>query len=348
MKMFNKNLKYYRLKKNMSMKELADKIGVTQMAISHYEKGDRKPNMEIIRSLASALGVKVSDFLDKRNSKLNFVHGEFRKNTKLSLTQQEFIKESVEEYMSRFFSIVDILGNDVLTEFPKIHSLEYFDDAEKNALQMRKYLRISEFGPIGNLIEILENSGFLIFFCDILNDNFFGRNGLVNIRPYIIVNKNMTAERIRSTLAHELAHIAFKWPKDMSEKDIELSATKISGAFLFSKNDVLRELGTRRSAITKDMIITCKVYGISMYLLVKRAHICNVINDNIAKNFFISANKVGWKKHEPERIEKEFPSLFEQLVFRAVCENEISIQKGAELLKKPISFIEENCLNEEW
>lgn len=37
--MFSKNLKYYRLKNNLSKKKLAEKIGITSMAISHYEKG---------------------------------------------------------------------------------------------------------------------------------------------------------------------------------------------------------------------------------------------------------------------------------------------------------------------
>ena len=40
--MFEKNLKYYRLKKNMSMKDLAEACGVTSMAISNYESGKRK------------------------------------------------------------------------------------------------------------------------------------------------------------------------------------------------------------------------------------------------------------------------------------------------------------------
>ena len=82
--MFNKNLKYYRLKNNMSMKELASLAGVSPMAISHYESGERKPGMETIKALAQALGVKVTDFLSSRNENLVFVHGEFRKGSKLS------------------------------------------------------------------------------------------------------------------------------------------------------------------------------------------------------------------------------------------------------------------------
>ena len=103
--MFNKNLKYYRLKKNLSKRELAALVDVTPMAITHYENGDRKPNIETIKALAAALDVRVTDFLSRRNEQLVFVHGEFRKNTKMSQTKQELIRESVEEYMSRFFKL---------------------------------------------------------------------------------------------------------------------------------------------------------------------------------------------------------------------------------------------------
>ena len=53
--MFGKNLKYYRLKNNMSMKELADLVQISPMAISHYEKEERRPDMQTIKALAKAL-----------------------------------------------------------------------------------------------------------------------------------------------------------------------------------------------------------------------------------------------------------------------------------------------------
>ena len=72
--MFNKNLKYYRLKQNMSKKELASLVNVTPMAITHYESGERRPNMETIKALASALGVRVSDFLSRRNERYILIY----------------------------------------------------------------------------------------------------------------------------------------------------------------------------------------------------------------------------------------------------------------------------------
>ncbi len=121
--MFSKNLKYYRLKKNMNKKELASLVGVTPMAISHYENGMRRPGMEVVKALAKALDVRVADFLNSRNKNLVFMHGEFRKGSRLTEKQQEYVRESVEEYMSRFYTIVDILGGEVLPEAPACHGV---------------------------------------------------------------------------------------------------------------------------------------------------------------------------------------------------------------------------------
>lgn len=343
--MFCKNLKYYRLKKNLTKKELASLIGVTPMAITYYESGARKPNMETIKELASALGVRTIDFLGDRNGKLEFSYGEFRKGSSLPKSQEEYIQESIEEYMTRFFSVIDIMGESVLAKVPLCHKLALEDKAEKDAINLRMELRIPEDGPIGNLVELLENRGILVFYIDIDSFDFSGMNGFVNLRPFIVINQNMSSERMRSTIVHELAHLLFSWPLDMPKKEQEERATAISGAFLFSENDAKRKLGIRRSYVSKDMEIICKEYGISMYMLVKRAEICKIISTTSAKGFYIRAASLGWKKNEPSRIEKEEPMLFSQLVFRAVCEQEITIQKGAELLNCSYEFVVDQCFS---
>lgn len=341
--MFGKNLKYYRLKNNMSMKELADLIGISPMAISHYENEERRPNMQTIKALANALHVRVTDFLANRDTDLEFCFGEFRKNNKLSAKQQEFIKEEVEEYFGRFYQAVNILGGEVLSDYPELHSLELTESAEKNALKLREKLELSKNGPIGGLIEILENKGILVYLCDIKSDHFSGMNGTVNGRPYIIINNNMNPQRIRSTIAHEMAHLMFDWPDDMDDKDVENMANAISGAFLFPLSDMKRELGIRRSAITNDMVGICKEYGISMYMLVMRANKNGIVNDYVARKFYINANKAGWKRNEPPRANTEETGLFYQLVYRAVAENEISVQKGAELLHESFEKVMKEC-----
>ena len=337
--MFSKNLKFYRLRKQMSKKELADRANVTPMAITNYEKGDRKPNMATLQTLASALEVRVSDFLAVRNEDIAFVHGEFRKNSSLSKTQQEYIRECVEEYFNRFMTVVEVLGGDVLPNAPICHVIPLSEDPEENACALRAHLGFAKDGPIEDLIGKLENKGILVYECSINSDKFSGMNGFVNNRPFIVLNPQMTSERNRSTIVHELAHLMFVWPENMDDKEIEKMATAIGGAFLFPESDAKRELGIHRSAITKDMVLVAIEYGISMMLLVKRAELVHIITVSCAKDFYIKASKEGWRTNEPSRIEKEKPVLFEQLVYRAVNEKEISVQRGAELLKIPFNNV---------
>jgi len=343
--MLGKNLKYYRLKNNMTKKALADAIGVTPMAITNYENGDRNPNMDILKSLANALSIKVTDFLANTGGELRFSHGKFRKGSKLGVMNQEYIREAVEEYFGRFFQVVSFLGGQrILGPVPEIKKIPWMDDTENAAKELRKYLGISINGPVPNLVEILENKGILVLFIEVDSDYFSGMNGTVNGIPYIVINRTMSVARIRSTIVHEVAHFVFDWPENLTDKDEEDLVTAISGAFLFPKEDAYRELGYKRSAISKAMTMTCKEYGISIYMLVKRARLCEIINDSVEKVFYIRASKAGWRKAEPDwGIQKEEPNLFEQLVYRAVTEEEISVQKGAELLKTSYDAVANAC-----
>lgn len=331
--MLEKNLKYYRLRSGLSKRELASRIGVSAMAISHYENGERKPEIDILRRLAGELGVKLADFLAVRSGNHQYAHCEFRKNCALSKTEEEFICESVEEYFDRFFNVVDALGGEVLPACPEIRCVKVGRDSEEAARLLRKHLGFAEEGPIQNLVGAMENKGVLIFRCGIENAHFSGMNGTVDGRPYLILNANMTPERQRSTLVHELAHVFCVFPDDMPEKECEDFATAISGAFLCPREDMLRELGVRRTRITSDMIMVAKEYGVSTLLLMKRANLLGMISDAVYKDFMIRASQNGWRKNEPSRIPEETTNLFEQLTIRAVNEDEISQLRGAELLK---------------
>ena len=66
--------------------------------------------------------------------------------------------------------------------------------------------------------------------------------------------------------------------------------------FFFQKQMQKRELGLRRTKVSKDMTLICREYGISMYLLVKRAALCGIITSSVEKDFYIKAGKAGLEK----------------------------------------------------
>lgn len=333
--MLGRNITFYRLKKGISKKELAAAVGLSPMSITYYEQNQRTPDLSTTRKLANALGTNLAGLMASSPETHQFQHGEYRKNGKLSKKNQELICASVEDYFNRFLSVSDILGKGALRDAPQCHSITPTMEAEKDAGALRMILGFSQEGPIPNLIGALENKGILVYLFDYNNDQFSGMNGLVDDRPFVVINSNMTAERQRSTLVHEIAHVFFSIPEN-DDSVWEKHMTAVSGAFLFPKDDAFNELGLKRTAVTSDMAMVAKEYGISLQMLAKRAQILGILSDSAYRAFNIRLNQNGGRKNEPSRIEAENTSLFKQLVLRAIGEEEISFSKGAELLRIPL------------
>lgn len=74
-------------------------------------------------------------------------------------------------------------------------------------------------------------------------------------------------------------HMMFELDDDINEEQF---ATEVSGAFLITKEDILREMGVRRSAITKDFspasVSLYAITGISTWIkivfTVERYFVC--------------------------------------------------------------------------
>ena len=56
-------IKNYREKKGLTMRQVAEKTGVTESCYCLYEKGKRKPSFEFLVKLAEIYGCTVNDFV---------------------------------------------------------------------------------------------------------------------------------------------------------------------------------------------------------------------------------------------------------------------------------------------
>lgn len=52
-------------RKQVSQKELAERIGTSQVMISRYVRGETIPSIIMVRKIAKALGYSIDDFFDK-------------------------------------------------------------------------------------------------------------------------------------------------------------------------------------------------------------------------------------------------------------------------------------------
>lgn len=60
---FGERIVYFREKKGMSQKALAEMVGITANRLYYYEKDKRQPDVELIKSIASALCISGDDLL---------------------------------------------------------------------------------------------------------------------------------------------------------------------------------------------------------------------------------------------------------------------------------------------
>lgn len=94
-------IKYYRKKKQLSQKELGEKIGVKHNTISSYENGTNAPEQDTLFGIARALDVKVDDLFPKREQEEQFLDKlQELSNAKLELKDMAFFQELIEKTLS--------------------------------------------------------------------------------------------------------------------------------------------------------------------------------------------------------------------------------------------------------
>ena len=56
-------LKKYRKQKNLTQRELADALHISQTSVSKYERGESEPDLDMIIQMADFFGVTIDEFV---------------------------------------------------------------------------------------------------------------------------------------------------------------------------------------------------------------------------------------------------------------------------------------------
>lgn len=333
--MIGERIKQARMAAGFPLRELAEKAGISAMAISKYETNKSTPSSAVLLSLAQALGVRVEYFF--RSAKVELTEPEYRKHAKLPKKVLRQIEGDVIEQVERYLELEEYLPVRPIERFripeglPRV--IRNYDEIESVADKVRQAWELGT-DPIPDLIDTFEERGIKVLQSKAIHDAMFdGLAAMVGNTPVIVVGRDWPGDRQRFTLAHELGHLILKGrlAKDLDEED---AAHRFAGAFLVPASEVLKELGFHRNWLEpRELCVLKKAYGLSMNAWKHRAKDLGVLSDagylEIVKYF----RKHGWHKKEPcDEYPREESQLFMQLVFRALAEDLISESKAAELL----------------
>ncbi|MGO9230059.1 MAG: helix-turn-helix domain-containing protein [Bryobacteraceae bacterium] len=346
-------VKLARRKAGLSLRDLSAAMDhkVTAQAIGKYERGEDVPSSGVLSALAKALDVSLSYLMDTRGIALARV--EFRTKANTTARDRAHVETEVLEWIERYLQIELVLDLDSAEWQCPVQcpvQLREVTDAEKLANDVREQWKLGT-DPIPNMTELLEDKGLKVLTVS-LPERVSGFTCLVgrgegqSDLPVIVVNSSFPLERRRLTLAHELAHRLID-TNSLGEKEEEKAATLFAGAFLMPREHLLREVGKNRNALGyKELIDLKRLYRVSGMALLMRLRQVSVISESTLIYAFQSIAR-GWRTQEPVELEpeqqrgqRERALRFERLCYRALAEGLISLTKGAELLRLPVSEVE--------
>lgn len=339
--LFAERIKSARLMNGFSLQDLADAMDnkLSRQALHRYEKGEVIPDAEKINWLSKALNVSSDYFF--RSTKIELTDVEYRKLSKMPKKEAAIINEKTKEYLSRYLELEEIIGvqNKFENPFENSETIVNYKQVNNAADMLRDKWSLGS-GPLFNIVELLEDKNVKVVKLDV-DEDFDGLQTFVNgTIPVVAFNirKANKPDRIRFTLLHELAHLLLKFG-NITERQKETLCHQFSGALLLPEETIKAELGEHRNKLsTLELGNIKKQYGISMQAIVMRAKACGIINEHYTKQFFFFMRQMNWRIDEPVEYKGvEESNRFEQLLFRALIEDQISMSKAASLSNKPLA-----------
>lgn len=348
--MLGERLILARKKAGHSLRSLSDAIDgrVSAQAIGKYERNEMAPSSDILSLLAKELGVSMSFLFSSQVEEL--LNVDFRKKSTTSAQERAQVEALVIEHLERYLEIEDILelkSSEWVMPLSKLYLLKTEAQAEDMAIAVRKKWNLGE-DPIPDMTELLEEQGIKVLILD-LPDDFSGLTSIVrrsNGKPevhVIVISQNVTLERRRFTLAHELAH---RLIDETSPCNHEKASDMFAGAFLMVANHVRTQIGKFRKSISYAEILDIKrMYRVSAAAVLVRLKQLGILSAT-AVNYAFRTFAKAWRFEEPYPLEAELGSQekakrFERLCLRALSERYISLSKGLELLRVSLSALEE-------
>lgn len=336
--MLGNNIKKFRKRNKLSLRELGDRLNVSHTTISKYESGKIIPSSTVLIELAKIFNIKVADLFKDSQEEIVIKQIHYRKKSTFSKTDQEIVEDITKDQLKKYLELLDLFPdnrfNKVCLKDLTVEISDY-EEIEDKVLEIRNMLNLG-LDPISNLLEIIEELGFIIIFIDPVK-GFDGKEGLVNDRPFIVLSNSTSGDRQRYNLAHELGHLLIKH----NSLDDEKIANHFAGAFLMPKESLIKDLGEHRNNLTYFELEKLKEkYKVSMQSIIYRAAQLGIISENEKVKWFKKFSYLGYRFKEPVEISVEKSNKFEQMLCEAVSEGYISESKAAEYLNiKTIDFV---------
>jgi len=298
-----------------SQSELSRLISVNQATVSRVESGVLEPQEELISVLADRLRYHRS-FFYQTDKVYGFNSTVFFHRKRQSLADRVLRKLHAFMNITRM-RVARLVRSGTLESpfrFQQIESNEYAGGPTAAARIVRSTWMLPS-GPVRNMTAAIEDAGGIVVGMDFGTRQADAVSEWIPPQPPIFLlncNSEISGDRLRLTLAHELAHVVMhKFPKPEIEEEANLFAAE----FLMPRKEIKPSL----YGLTMNKLADLKKYWkVSMAALIMRAYELKTITDSQRRYLFINVAKRsgGSRIHEPLESEMplEEPQVFDRLI----------------------------------
>jgi Zn-dependent peptidase ImmA (M78 family)/transcriptional regulator with XRE-family HTH domain len=295
---FGERVRFAREIQALTQEEFADRIGVTQSAIAQIESGRVQPSPEVLQALSFQTPFLPGFFSEPTT--FGFPAGS------LLFRSRRGMPARVQSQAHRFAQASFELFHKLRASFKEAPLLipRLCGDPTLAARVTRSTLGLPPGEPIDHLVHTVERAGVAVFVIPLAaeyHDSFSSWSGADLSVPVIAMFTGTTGDRIRWSIAHELAHLVLHRTPQGSPKIIEKQADWFASEFLLPSEVLVDEIPRPVNLVTLAPLK--QRWGVSLQALVIKARSLGFMTDHEVSGMWAQLTRLGWRKREPQELD---------------------------------------------
>lgn len=300
--------------RGLTQTDLSKKSGIPQSTISKMESGALCITVEFLEPLARILNYPLS-FFEQRDQVYPFGSSTFyhRKHHDVPASILRKVQAKVNIYRMHVLKLLRATDLSARNRFKRFDIEEHGDRIDEIAGLVRASWRLPS-GPIGNLTRAIEDAGGIVVRFDFETTKMFGLSEWILPAPpifFLNANPEISADRDRFTLAHELGHVILH---DLPNPLMENQADRFAAEFLMPESEIRPYLISPVKLATAARLKP--IWKVSMAAIMHRAKELGIINENQYTYLRIQLQQKGYRLREPKELDipREQPSLLGEII----------------------------------
>jgi Zn-dependent peptidase ImmA (M78 family)/DNA-binding XRE family transcriptional regulator len=296
-----------RQSRGITQQELTEHLRIGQGTLSKLESGLARISLDVLEKLVIYLKYPREFFYEPLEIYPPGLHF-YRKHKTLPQKEQAKLIAAINiqrMHIQKFLMSADIDTVDI----PEFDAEEY-ETPEEIARAIRQFLRLPS-GPVENMTNLLENIGIIVIHRRVGTRLFSGVSLTTeDAHQIIFINRDMPGDRMRHTLAHELAHVVMhRIPTPTMEEE----ADRFAAEFLMPA----REIRSHLRDLTLEKLASLKPYWkVAMSALLQQAQRLGEITERRYRTLWTEMGSRGYRLREPMELDitREQPLLLAELI----------------------------------